>query len=176
MDIMWRIKIVKVYDYGGFEDHHKKWEDFRVAIGPETILYTISMMSSEFLKDADTYQPFVDLIYFEAACKPRYWTIPKCVILFTHLDEFMTNLESRKLNRNDFKEYFWLIGGGHKDIWEVKSIVKDKVQEVASEQGRDVIVLFENSLDSKGETTDTVLNIMFQNSWNNELILAPYCL
>lgn len=35
MDIMWGNKIVKVYDYGGFEDHHKKWEDVRVAIGPK---------------------------------------------------------------------------------------------------------------------------------------------
>ncbi|KAF7900085.1 hypothetical protein EAF00_004421 [Botryotinia globosa] len=111
MEIVWRNKIVKVYDYGGFEDRHKKWGDFRVAIGPETILYTISMMSSEFLKDPDTCQPFVDLVHFEAACKPRYWTTPRCVILFTHLDEFMTNLESRKLNRNDFKEYFLAIRG-----------------------------------------------------------------
>ncbi|THV51975.1 hypothetical protein BGAL_0093g00190 [Botrytis galanthina] len=180
MDIMWGNRIVKVYDYGGFEDHHKKWEDVRVAIGPKTILYTISMMSSEFLKDADAYQPFVDLVHFEAACESRYWTVPKCVILFTHLDEFMTNLESPTLNRKDFKQYFPRFWGEHKYVWEVKSIVKDRVQKVASEQDRDVTVLFENSLDSKGETTDTVLDIMFKNSpngkSNNELILAPYCL
>ncbi|KAF7922085.1 uncharacterized protein EAE98_008296 [Botrytis deweyae] len=182
MDIMWRDRIVKVYDYGGFGDHHlwKKREDVRVVIGPKTILYTISMMSSEFLKDADTCQPFVDLVHFEAACKPRYWTIPTCVILFTHLDEFMTSLESLTINRKDFKQYFRRFWGKHKDVWEVKSIVEDNIRKVASQQDRNVIVLFENSIDSKGETTDTVLDFMFQNSpngrMNNELILAPNCL
>ncbi|TGO57947.1 hypothetical protein BCON_0060g00210 [Botryotinia convoluta] len=182
MDIMWGNRIVKVYDYGGFEDYHiwKEWEDFRVAIGPKAILYTISMLSSEFLKEVDTYQPFIDLVHFEAACKPRSWTIPTCVILFTHLDEFVTSLESPTTNRKDFKQYFRRFWGKNKDVWYVKSIVEDKVKKVASEQNRDVIVLFENSLDSKGETTDTVLDIMFQNSpngkLNNELILAPYCL
>lgn len=100
------------------------------------------MMSSEFLKDADAYQPFVNLVHFEAACKPRSWTIPKCVILFTHLDEFMTNLESPTLNRKDFKQYFPRFWGEHNHVWEVKSIVKDRVRKVASEQDRDVIVFF----------------------------------
>ncbi|TGO14489.1 hypothetical protein BTUL_0052g00270 [Botrytis tulipae] len=182
MDIMWGNKIVKVYDYGGFEDYQiwKKREDIRVAVGPKTILYTISMMSSEFLKDANTYQPFMDLVHFEAAFKPRYWTIPTCVILFIHLDEFVTSLESLTSNQKDFKQYFLRFWGKHKDVWDVKSVVEDRVKKVASQQNRDVIVLFENSLDSNGETTDTVLDIMFQNSpngeLNNELILAPYCL
>ncbi|TGO36003.1 hypothetical protein BHYA_0138g00160 [Botrytis hyacinthi] len=177
MDIMWENRIVKVYDYGGFEDCHKKWEDVRVAIGPKTIYYTISMMSSGFLKDADTFQPFADFVHFEAACKPRYWTIPKCVILFTHLDEFMTNLESPTLNRKDVKQYFPRFWGKHKDLWDVKSIVEDRVQKVASQQNRDVIDLFANP---NRETIDTVLNIIFQNSpngkLNNELIIAPDCL
>ncbi|KAF7929748.1 hypothetical protein EAE99_004652 [Botrytis elliptica] len=180
MDITWGNTIVKVYDYGGFEDYHKKWEDVRVAIGPKTILYTISMMSSEFLKDVGTYQPFVDLVHFEAACKPRHWTVPTCVILFTHIDEFVASIESPTTNRENFKLFFRRMWVEEKDVWWVKSSVEQRVKKVASQQNRDVIVLFENSLKSKGETTDTVLDIMFQNSpngnLNNELILAPYCL
>ncbi|TGO49890.1 hypothetical protein BOTNAR_0413g00020 [Botryotinia narcissicola] len=150
MDNVWGNRIVKVYDYGGFEDHHlwKERQDIRVMIGPKTILYTISMMSSEFLKGADAYQPFMDL-----------------------------SSESLTINRKGFKQYFRRFWGRPKDVWDVKSIVEDMIQKFASEQDRDVIVLFENSIDSNGEITDTILDIMFQNSpygkLNNELILAP---
>lgn len=55
----------------------KNGEHVRVAIGPKIILCTISMMGSEFLNDVDTYQPFLDLVHFQAACEPRNWTIQR---------------------------------------------------------------------------------------------------
>ncbi|TEY71418.1 hypothetical protein BOTCAL_0093g00120 [Botryotinia calthae] len=181
MDIMWGNRIVKIYNYGGFKNHHQKWEHVRMAIGPKTILYTISMLSSEFLKDVDTYQPFLDLVHFQAACETRNWTIPTCVILFTHLDELMTSSESLTTIREAFKQYFPRFWSKYGDTEHIKSAVEHKVMEVARKQNRVVVVvLFENSLDSKGETTETVMDILFKNSpngkWNNELILAPYCL
>lgn len=152
-----------------------------MAIGPKTILYTISMLSSEFLKDVDTYQPFLDLVRFQAACEPRNWTVPTCVILFTHLDEFMTSFESLKTIRKEFKQCFPRFRSKYKDTGYIKSAVEHKVMEIARKQNRVVVVvLFENSFDSKEESTETVLDILFKNSpngkWNSELILAPYCL
>lgn len=88
----------------------------------------------------------------------------------------MTSSESLTTIQKKFKQYFW---SKYKDTGYVKSAVEHKVMEVARKQNRVIVVLFENSLDSKGETTEMILDILFKNSpngkWNNELILAPYC-